>query len=71
VPGLCLIHAAQLPRESTRTWAPCSRQCAAPSHFRFPSPKQTRPMMEMVRNAVFNMIMSLYGCTGGLPDNTR
>lgn len=28
-------------------------------------------MMEMVRNAVFNMVMSLYGCSSGLPDNTR
>lgn len=34
-------------------------------------PVQTRPMMEMVRNAVFNMVMSLYGCSSGLPENTR
>jgi len=28
-------------------------------------------MMEMVRNAVFNMVMSLYGCSSGLPEDTR
>ena len=28
-------------------------------------------MMEMVRNAVFNMVMSLYGCSSGLPEDAR
>lgn len=28
-------------------------------------------MMEMVRNAVFNMVMSLYGCSSALPETTR
>ena len=28
-------------------------------------------MMEMVRNAVFNMVMSLYGCSAALPEEAR
>lgn len=36
-----------------------------------PQGDQTRPMMEMVRNAVFNMIASLYGLPGTLPEGTR
>ncbi|KAL4425903.1 hypothetical protein ABPG75_009919 [Micractinium tetrahymenae] len=44
---------------------------AAGRRLRSPQGDQTRPMMEMVRNAVFNMVMSLYGCSSGLPENTR
>ena len=36
-----------------------------------PQGDQTRPMMEKVRGAVFSMIGSLYGLTGGLPEDTR
>lgn len=36
-----------------------------------PQGDQTRPMMEKVRGAVFSMIGSLYGSTGGLPEDTR
>lgn len=36
-----------------------------------PQGDQTRPMMEKVRGAVFSMIGSLYGSTGGLPEETR
>lgn len=36
-----------------------------------PQGDQTRPMMEMVRGAVFNMIMSMHGCTGGMPEGSR
>lgn len=36
-----------------------------------PQGDQTRPMMEMVRGAVFNMIMSMHGCPGGMPQHTR
>ncbi|PSC76281.1 peptide deformylase [Micractinium conductrix] len=44
---------------------------AAGRRLRSPQGDQTRPMMEMVRNAVFNMVMSLYGCASGLPAETR
>ena len=36
-----------------------------------PQGDQTRPMMEMVRGAVFSMIASLHGCPGGMPEGTR
>lgn len=36
-----------------------------------PQGDQTRPMMEMVRGAVFSMIASLHGSPGGLPEGTR
>lgn len=36
-----------------------------------PQGDQTRPMMEKVRGAVFSMIGSLYGSSGGLPEDTR
>ena len=36
-----------------------------------PQGDQTRPMMEMVRGAVFNMIASLHNSPGGLPEGTR
>lgn len=36
-----------------------------------PQGDQTRPMMEVVRGAVFSMISSLHGSPGGLPENTR
>ncbi|GAB4824003.1 hypothetical protein N2152v2_011049 [Parachlorella kessleri] len=37
-----------------------------------PQGDQTRPMMEMVRGAIFNMLMSMYGCQGSqLPEHTR
>lgn len=49
---------------------PALPACPHPAAFPAPYP-QTRPMMEMVRNAVFNMVMSLYGCSSGLPENTR
>lgn len=44
---------------------------AAGRRLKSPQGDQTRPMMEMVRNATFNMVMSLYGCASGLPENTR
>jgi 16S rRNA (guanine(966)-N(2))-methyltransferase RsmD len=36
-----------------------------------PQGDQTRPMMEMVRGAVFSMIASLHNCPGGMPEGTR
>lgn len=36
-----------------------------------PQGDQTRPMMEMVRGAVFNMISSMYGCQAQLPEESR
>lgn len=36
-----------------------------------PQGDQTRPMMEMVRGAVFSMITSLHGTTEGLPEGSR
>ncbi|KAI3438534.1 hypothetical protein D9Q98_000962 [Chlorella vulgaris] len=44
---------------------------AAGRRLRSPQGDQTRPMMELVRNAVFSMVMSLYGCSSTLPEKTR
>ena len=44
---------------------------AASVRIKSPQGELTRPMMEKVRGAVFSMIGSLYGTSGGLPEETR
>lgn len=58
-----------LPSRAARTAA----TCVLPAGQRLFSPQgdQTRPMMEMVRGAVFNMISSMYGCQAQLPEESR